>query len=275
MTLAQTLVDQEAAIRMAAFLTFLAVCAGLEAWRPARPWREPRSRRWPRNLLLLLLDTAILRLLYPVLAVGMALWAQERGFGLFHLLDAPPLLAGILSFLALDFTLYAQHRLLHAAPLLWRLHRAHHLDADLDVTSGVRFHPLEMVFSMAIKLAAVAALGAPAVAVVLFEILLNGSALFTHSNLHLGDKLDAALSRLIITPAAHRRHHSTLAAEHNRNFGFFLSLWDRLLGTFLPGGAKLPLELGLGFAPGSDRLRLPSLIADPFLSGPDAEAEQR
>ncbi len=275
MTLAQTLVDQEAAIRVAAFLTFLAVCAGLEAWRPARPWREPRSQRWPRNLLLLLLDTAILRLLYPVLAVGMALWAQERGFGLFHLLDAPPLLAGILSFLALDFTLYAQHRLLHASPLLWRLHRAHHLDADLDVTSGVRFHPLEMVFSMAIKLAAVAALGAPAVAVVLFEILLNASALFTHSNLHLGDKLDTALTRLIITPAAHRRHHSTRAAEHNRNFGFFLSLWDRLLGTFLPGAVKLPLELGLGFAPGSDRLRLPSLIADPFLTGPDAEAEQR
>lgn len=275
MTLAQTLVDQEAAIRLAAFLMFFGACAGLEAWRPARPWREPRSQRWPRNLLLLLLDTAILRLLYPVLAVGMALWAQERGFGLFHLLDAPPLLAGILSFLALDFTLYAQHRLLHASPLLWRLHRAHHLDADLDVTSGVRFHPLEMVFSMAIKLAAVAALGAPAVAVVLFEILLNASALFTHSNLHLGDKLDTALTRLIITPAAHRRHHSTRAAEHNRNFGFFLSLWDRLLGTFLPGAVKLPLELGLGFAPGSDRLRLPSLIADPFLTGPDAEAEKR
>ena len=269
--MSQVLIDHEAVIRLAAFLAVLLVCAGLELWRPARALREDRRVRWMRNLTLLLLDAAILRLLYPVLAVGTALWAQSRGVGLFHFVSAPPLLAGVLSLLALDFTLYAQHRLLHLSPLLWRLHRTHHLDADLDATSGVRFHPLEMVFSMAIKMAVVAALGAPAVAVVLFELLLNASALFTHSNVRLGNGLDAALSRLIITPAVHRRHHSTLAAEHNRNFGFFLSLWDRLLGTFLPGNAKLPLELGLGFASGSNRLRLPSLIADPFLSGPDAE----
>lgn len=271
----QALIDHEAVIRLAAFLAVLLVCAGLEVWRPARALHEGRRWRWPRNLILLLFDTAILRLLFPVVAVGAALWAQTRGVGLFHYLAVPSILAGAASLLALDFTLYAQHRLLHFSPLLWRLHRTHHLDADLDATSGVRFHPLEMVFSMAIKVAVVVALGAPAVAVVLFELLLNASALFTHSNVRLGNGLDAALARFIVTPAVHRRHHSTRAAEHNRNFGFFLSLWDRLLGTFLPGNAKLPLELGLGFAPGSNRLRLPSLLADPFLSGPDAEEEKR
>lgn len=262
--MADALIAHQTAIRFGLFLAALGLLGLLEAWFAARPRREPRWRHWGRNLSLLAVDTVVLRLLFPALAVGPALWADAHGIGLFHQLDWSPVLEGVLALLLLDFVLYAQHRALHRYAWLWRLHRTHHLDVDLDVTSGVRFHPAEMVFSMALKIAVIVALGIDPAVVVVFEVLLNLSSLFTHSNIRLPAGLDRALAAVVITPAVHRLHHSTQPAEHNRNFGFFLSAWDRLLGTFLPPAPHAPLELGLGYGPGSRRLGLPALLADPF-----------
>jgi sterol desaturase/sphingolipid hydroxylase (fatty acid hydroxylase superfamily) len=263
--MAETLITHQATIRFTLFMSALGLLAALELWLAARPLREPRWRHWGRNLSLLMVDTVILRLVFPALAIGPALWAQDKGIGLFHQLDGPPVVEGVAALIVLDFVLYAQHWALHRYPWLWRLHRTHHLDVDLDVTSGVRFHPAEIVLSMALKIAVIVALGISPVVVVIFEALLNLSSLFTHSNIRLAPGVDRVLRGLIITPAVHRMHHSTLPSEHNRNFGFFLSAWDRLLGTFLRPSPQGPLELGLGYGPGSNRLGIKSLLVDPVL----------
>lgn len=273
--MADILLSHQTAIRFGLFMAALSVLAALEFWIAARPLREPRWRHWGRNLSLFGLDVLLLRLVFPALAIGPALWAQSHHIGLFHHLDWPPLLEGLAALILLDFVVYAQHWALHRHPLLWRLHRTHHLDVDLDVTSGVRFHPAEMLFSMALKAAVIVALGISPVAVVIFEALLNLSALFTHSNIRLPAGLDRICRRLIITPAVHLMHHSVLPAEHNRNFGFFLSVWDRLLGTFLPPAPQGPLELGLGYGPGSHRLGIRSLLADPVLTDHPPQTQQK
>jgi sterol desaturase/sphingolipid hydroxylase (fatty acid hydroxylase superfamily) len=214
---------------------FLVVLAGMAVWELAAPRRRqeiPRLLRWTNNLALVVLDTVVLRLAFPVLAVGVAIIAEQRDWGLFNALELPFWLSVTLSILLLDLAIYLQHVLFHAVPALWRLHRMHHADLEFDVTTGVRFHPVEILLSMAIKLAVVAALGAPALAVLMFEILLNATALFNHANIQLPSRVDRVLRWFVVTPDMHRVHHSVIRAETNSNFGFNLPWWDRLFGTY-------------------------------------------
>lgn len=228
----ETLLANEPMLRLAVFLGVLVAMTGWELAAPRRRQDIPRVIRWTNNLALVVVDTVILRLTFPILAVGLALMAEERGWGLFNVLDLPLWLAVLLSILLLDLAIYLQHVLFHAVPGMWRLHRMHHADLEFDVTTGLRFHPVVIVLSMVIKLAVVAALGAPAVAVLVFEVLLNATALFNHANIRLPAGLDRVLRWVVVTPDMHRVHHSVIPAETNSNFGFNLPWWDRLLGTY-------------------------------------------
>jgi len=205
---------------------------------PRRRREIPRVIRWTNNLALVVLDTAILRLTFPIVAVGLAVMAETNGWGLFNNIDAPFWVAIVVSMLLLDLAIYLQHVMFHAVPGLWRLHRMHHADLDFDATTGLRFHPVEILISMGIKLAAVAALGPPAVAVLLFEVLLNATALFNHANIDLPRPVDRILRLFVVTPDMHRVHHSVDPRETNSNYGFNLPWWDRLLGTYIAQPAK-------------------------------------
>jgi sterol desaturase/sphingolipid hydroxylase (fatty acid hydroxylase superfamily) len=222
----------EAAVRAAVFASVLAAMLIWEQVAPRRVAATGRLWRRLNNSALLLVGTGVLRFAVPVLAIGAAVWAQGRAIGLFNRIDLPTLVVVPVAVVLLDLGIYWQHRLFHAVPLLWRLHRVHHADPDFDVTTALRFHPLEMLVSMAVKLALVLALGAPPLAVLLFEIILNAMAMFNHGNVALPARVDAALRRVIVTPDLHRIHHSVVAAEQQHNFGFNLSLWDRWFGTW-------------------------------------------
>lgn len=222
----------EPAIRLAVFAL---VFTGMAAWEwlaPCRPAEADRRRRWPANIGLVLLDTVLVRLAFPFASAGMALLAQEQGWGLFNLVSLPAWLAVTASVLLLDLAVYGQHVLLHAIPLFWRFHRVHHSDPAFDVTTGIRFHPGEIFLSLLFKFAMVIALGAPPLAVLLFELALNAGSLFSHSNVSLPPVLDRILRGIIVTPDMHRIHHSVLASEAGSNFGFALSWWDRLFATY-------------------------------------------
>jgi len=236
--MSDTLLNAEAAIRLTVFLGILVAMMLWELAAPRRRQEIPRVLRWSNNLGLVVLDTLILRLSFPILAVGLAVIGAERGWGLFNTIDAPGWVAILASVLLLDLAIYLQHVLFHAVPGLWRLHRMHHADLEFDATTGLRFHPVEIVMSMAIKLAVVAALGAPAVAVLIFEVLLNGTALFNHANIDLPRRVDRWLRLIVVTPDMHRVHHSTDPRETNSNYGFNLPWWDRLLGTYVAQPAK-------------------------------------
>ena len=228
-----TILAAEPTIRIAAFLSILAGMALWEVGAPRRRQEIPRVLRWTNNLALVVIDTAILRLTFPILAVGLAAMAEERGWGIFNNIDAPIWVAVFVSMLLLDLAIYLQHVMFHAVPGLWRLHRMHHADLEFDATTGLRFHPVEILLSMGIKLAVVAALGPPAVAVLLFEVVLNATALFNHANIDLPRRVDRMLRWIVVTPDMHRVHHSIDPRETNSNFGFNLPWWDRLLGTYV------------------------------------------
>lgn len=226
------LLANEPILRLSAFLAVLVAMAVWELAAPRRRQEIPRVLRWTNNLAVVVIDTIILRLTFPIVAVGLALTAEERGWGLFNAIEAPGWLAILVSIAALDLAIYLQHVMFHAVPALWRLHRMHHADLEFDVTTGLRFHPVEILLSMGIKLAVVAALGPPAVAVLIFEVLLNATAMFNHSNIRLPEPVDRALRLIVVTPDMHRVHHSIRPQETNSNFGFNLPWWDRLLGTY-------------------------------------------
>mgnify|MGYP000265354038 CR=1 FL=1 len=230
--MSDALLTFEPQIRLAVFLGVLVAMAVWEMAAPRRRREIPRVIRWTNNVALVVVDTVILRLTFPILAVGLAVMAEERGWGLFNVIGAPGWLAIVVSIAALDLAIYLQHVMFHAVPALWRLHRMHHADLEFDVTTGLRFHPLEILLSMGIKLAVVAALGPPAVAVLIFEVLLNATAMFNHSNIRLPAGMDRVLRLIVVTPDMHRVHHSVIPAETNSNFGFNLPWWDRLLGTY-------------------------------------------
>lgn len=214
---------------------FFGVLMAMSAWELAAPRRRqeiPRLLRWTNNLGIVALDTVLVRLTFPVAAVGLALLADERGWGVFNVFEVPAWAAIIASVIALDLAIYFQHVLFHAVPALWRLHRMHHADLEFDVTTGLRFHPVEILLSMGIKLAVVVALGPPAVAVLIFEVLLNATAMFNHGNVRLPGLIDRVLRWIVVTPDMHRVHHSVIPEETNSNFGFNLSWWDRLFGTY-------------------------------------------
>jgi sterol desaturase/sphingolipid hydroxylase (fatty acid hydroxylase superfamily) len=219
-------------IRLAFFLGILVLMAAWEIAAPKRHQTVGRWVRWPNNLAVAALNTVFLRILFPTAAVGWALVGEERAWGLLNNLNTPQWAAVMLSLALLDLAIYLQHVLFHAVPVLWRLHRMHHADLDFDVTTGTRFHPLEILLSMLIKLTVIAALGPPAVAVLIFEVLLNATSMFNHGNVRIPPGIDQALRWLVVTPDMHRVHHSVIPTETNSNFGFNLPWWDRLCGTY-------------------------------------------
>ena len=275
MTFNEWALANEPAVRLGAFFGVFVLMAIWEAVAPRRARLLPRRVRWLHNLALVALNSLILRLLFPLAAVGFALLAAERGWGLLNAIEVPYWWAFVLSVIALDFAIYLQHVVFHAVPLLWRLHRVHHADADIDVTTGARFHPIEILLSMLIKFAAIAVLGAPAAAVLAFEVLLNATAMFNHANLRLRQPVDRWLRRILVTPEMHRIHHSMEAAETNSNFGFNLPWWDRLCGTYRER-ARLPQEsmaIGVKALTGSDAaVRLTGLLALPFARAGSGDA---
>ncbi|HWS12231.1 MAG TPA: sterol desaturase family protein [Rhodocyclaceae bacterium] len=268
MTFNEFALAHEPAIRLGAFFGVFAVMALWEAASPRRERLCPRRVRWVANLGLAALDSVVLRLAFPMAAVAFAVLAAERGWGLLNAFALPGWAALVVAVVALDFAIYLQHVTFHAVPALWRLHRVHHADPDYDVTTGARFHPIEAVLSMAIKLAVIAVLGAPAAAVLVFEVLLNATAMFNHANLRLPPRVDRLLRSLVVTPDMHRVHHSIEVAEANSNFGFNLPWWDRLFGTYR-AAARLPQErmaIGVKGLTGSERcVRLTGLLALPFV----------
>jgi sterol desaturase/sphingolipid hydroxylase (fatty acid hydroxylase superfamily) len=241
----------EPTLRLSAFLGIFALMAVLEALAPRRPVLLGRLRRWPTNLTIVFIDGLCLRAMGAMapslLAVGAASWAAQRHLGLFNHLDAPAWAELLAALLVFDLLVWAQHWAFHRMPVLWRIHRMHHADRDIDTTTALRFHPVEILLSMLIKVAAVLLLGPSAAAVLVFEIVLNGCALFNHANLRLPLGLDRALRTLIVTPDMHRVHHSVHPEEHDTNYGFNLSVWDRLFGTYLaqPRDGHADMTIGL------------------------------
>jgi len=221
----------ESLLRLTAFITVLLSMACAEFLYPRRAL-VTGYKRWPANIGIIVLDMLLVRILFPTGAVGAAWWANNQSFGLFNWLGWNESVSVIIAVILLDLVVYGQHLLFHAVPWLWRLHIVHHADKEIDVSTGLRFHPLEIMLSMLIKISAVVLLGVPVLAVLMFEIILNAMAMFNHSNVRLPLRLDAILRLLVITPDIHRIHHSIIKAETNSNFGFNLSFWDRLFGTF-------------------------------------------
>lgn len=219
-------------IRLAVFGGVFAVMALWEFIVPRRKQAIGRGWRWPNNLGVVVVDTLLVRILFPTTAVGLALLSEARGFGLFNVIPLPSWAAVLASVVILDLAIYLQHVLFHAVPALWRLHRMHHADLEFDVTTGLRFHPIEILLSMVIKFTVVAALGAPAAAVLIFEVLLNATSMFNHSNIRFPLGFDRILRWLVVTPDMHRVHHSIVPRETNSNYGFSLPWWDRLFGTY-------------------------------------------
>lgn len=251
---------------------FIAIFGGMALWELADPWRDLRAlkpRRWLANLGLLAIDVALVRLIFPASALGFATWAQANGWGLMPMAGLTGAAAGIFGFLLLDLAIYAQHRLFHHVPWLWRLHRVHHSDTALDVTSGFRFHPLEILLSMLIKGGAIIGLGVPAMAVLAFEIVLNGTSLFNHANIRLSPGIERALRWIIVTPQMHRVHHSIERVETDSNFGFNLPWWDRLFSTYTPEPrAGFPkMVIGVADFRGPEEQRLDRLVAQPLRRG--------
>jgi len=256
----------EALIRLATFFGIFLLMASWESLAPLRPLTTSRPRRWLANLALSVLDTLLVRAVLPTAAVGVAMAATERGWGLLNLLGWPGWMLVPLAVVALDLVVYLQHVLFHALPLLWRFHMVHHSDLDVDVTTGVRFHPIEILASAAIKVAAVALLGAPALAVLVFEALLNATSMFNHSNVRMPRGVERILRWIVVTPDMHRIHHSADRRETDSNFGFNLPWWDRLLGTYRlhPFRGQQGLTLGLEQFREPGRLTLPRILALPF-----------
>ena len=267
----------ESAIRLGFFLGIFVLVALWELAGPRRTLNRPRWLRWYGNIGITVLNTLAVRLVIPLAPVALAVIAADRGWGVLNLVELPFWLAVVLAVVLLDLVIYLQHVMFHAVPALWRLHRMHHADLDFDVTTGFRFHTIEIVLSVLLKLAAVLVIGAPAAAVVIFEVLLNGTSMFNHGNVRLPTGLDRVLRWIVVTPDMHRVHHSDIPAETNSNFGFNLPWWDRLFGTYRaqPGLGHENMTIGLdAFREDSD-LHLHNMLAQPFRRGPGAYGVDR
>lgn len=258
--------EYELALRLGVFVGVFSVMAGWELARPGRRLLASRPRRWFTNWAIVILDTALVRLLFPAAAVGAALDASAQGWGLFNALDWPLWLEVAIAVAVLDLAIWAQHLAFHKAPVLWRLHRVHHADRDMDVTTAIRFHPVEIALSMLLKIGLVYALGAAAVAVVAFEVLLNGCAMFNHANIRLPARLERAVRWVLVTPDMHRVHHSARRVETDSNYGFSVSWWDRLFGTYTaqPRDGHEGMTVGLDGHQDDAPTRLGWSLAFPF-----------
>jgi sterol desaturase/sphingolipid hydroxylase (fatty acid hydroxylase superfamily) len=260
------LLAHEASVRLGCFVAVLGAMAAWEVLSPRRALSQRRSLRWTNNLALAAFGTLLVRIALPVAAVGVAEFTAQRGLGLLNALRVAPVWAFPISLVALDLVIYLQHRLFHAVPLLWRLHRVHHADLDFDVTTGARFHPLEILLSMLVKFAAVLALGAPAAAVLAFEIVLNATSMFNHGNVGLWPRVDRVLRLFVVTPEMHRVHHSIERLETDSNFGFSLPWWDRLFATYCaqPAAGHEAMTIGIDAFRDTRELGLDRMLLQPF-----------
>ena len=267
MNFEQFVLANETAIRLGFFVGMLALIGAWEIVAPRRALTLSKAQRWSANLGLVALNTVLLRLIFPLAGAGMAAFCAENGWGMLNHFQVPAILAVPLAVIALDFVIWLQHVMVHAVPALWRLHRVHHADLDYDVTTGARFHPIEIVLSMLIKFATIVVLGPPVVAVVIFEVLLNATAMFNHGNIGLPATLDRVLRWVVVTPDMHRVHHSIQDDETNSNFGFNLPWWDRLFGTYRdqPRAGQLGMVIGIrDHADPREVARLDGMLLLPF-----------
>ena len=256
----------ESAIRLISFLGIFLLLALAEILRPRRPLTVPKGRRWLANIAMVALDTGVSRMVMPLMPVGMAGIARDKVWGLLNIVSLPPWAGVVIAVLFLDLVIYLQHRAFHRIPLCWRFHRMHHTDLDLDVSSGNRFHPIEIFVSTTIKLAAVAVSGAAPAAVITFEVLLNATSLFNHGNIHIPLGVDRLLRLVLVTPDMHRVHHSVIPAETDSNFSFNVPWWDRLLGTYRdqPKAGHDAMVIGLKEYRNPDKLGFWGMLMVPF-----------
>jgi sterol desaturase/sphingolipid hydroxylase (fatty acid hydroxylase superfamily) len=268
MALYEFISENENTIRLSFFVGTLLVMGLWEIVAPKRVLSVSKTLRWVNNLGLVFFNSFIVRLIFPAAAVGVAAFAANQGWGLLNYYTLPLTLSIILSVIAMDFIIYLQHVLVHAVPLLWRFHRVHHADLDYDVTTGARFHTIEIILSMLIKFATIVVLGPPVVAVIMFEVILNAMAMFNHGNVGLPKGLDKLLRWFIVTPDMHRVHHSIEDDETNSNFGFNLSWWDRLFGTYRdqPRGGHQGMTIGIRkFREPKQASWITGMLAMPFI----------
>ncbi|MEM8918027.1 MAG: sterol desaturase family protein [Pseudomonadota bacterium] len=265
----ELLAPYENAIRLGVFAGIFVLMALLEALMPQKRRVQPRGPRWLTNLGLVVAGTVLLRISMPILAIGMALVAAQNGWGLLAMVELPLWAEVVIAFLLLDLLIYAQHVAFHKVPLFWRFHKIHHADRDLDVTSGVRFHPVEAVLSMIWKLLCIVAIGPAAIAVFLFEVILNAASLFHHANFRLPQEADRILRWMMVTPDMHRVHHSVRRSETDSNFSFFLTVWDRLFGTYVaqPKDGHKGMTIGLDEYQSDQPSGLGWSLVEPFRPG--------
>ena len=261
-----SLLEFESQTRLSAFVIMFMIMAFWELKAPYRQLRFARIKRWPHQIGLIILNTLSIRLFFPVAAVGTAHYMQQHNWGIMNWLDFNPVIATIGGFLFLDFAIYWQHVVAHRLDWFWKLHRTHHADTDYDLTTGLRFHPLEIILSMLIKMLVVMLLGIPATAVILFEIVLSGSAMFNHSNIKLPGKIEPILRKIIVTPSMHRIHHSTQQFEHDSNYGFFLSIWDRFFNSYTDKAMQddQTMPIGLKIFRDKKQQQLDKILKMPF-----------
>ncbi len=271
------ILSHEASIRLFFFISIFVVVAFYETRLPRRRLSVSKTGRWMINIGIVCIDSIALRIFFSAGAVGVAYWVHQHGWGIMNFLKIPYFVSVIMSVLILDFIIYLQHVMFHAAPAFWRLHMIHHADLDFDVTTGTRFHPIEILLSMIIKSVAIIALGPPVVGALLFEILLNGTAMFNHSNIKLPESWDRILRLFVVTPDMHRVHHSIFPNETNSNFGFNSPWWDRLLGTYRPQPrlGHEGMTIGLNQFRDPTHLTLPRILLLPFVGNPGTYAINR
>ena len=263
-----SILNHQTVIRLGSFFLVLVGMGIWEALAPRRVRRLSRLSRWPHNIGIVLVNTLLVRALFPIVPVGLAFYAQSRGWGVLSGVHIPLWILAPLCVVVLDLAIYLQHVMFHAVPLLWRFHRMHHADLDFDVTTGARFHPVEIILSMIIKFAVIIALGPPAVAVLAFEVILNATSMFNHSNVRIPSVIDRVLRCFLVTPDMHRVHHSVEDDETNSNFGFSLPWWDRLFGTYRdqPRAGHEEMTIGIhGFDEPRVCDRLPGMLMIPFV----------
>ena len=260
------IIDNEVFIRLSFFTGIFVLMSAWEIVSPRRFLTRSKSTRWFNNLALTFLNSILVRWIFPLSAVGIALLSRKHGWGILNVFGMPGSISGIIAIVMLDLIIYTQHVFFHKVPLFWRLHRMHHTDLDIDVTTGARFHPVEIVFSMGIKMAIVVILGAPAWSVLFFEVLLNTTSMFNHGNVFMNQRIDRFLRAFVVTPDMHRVHHSVIIQETDSNFGFNLPWWDRLFGTYRhqPSSGHEAMTVGLANYRDQKWLTLPWMLLAPF-----------
>ena len=269
----QWLIDHEPVVRSACFFSILIVMMLWEVLSPKRPRKYSRLLRWSQNIGLVFVNSFLIRLVLPLATIGVAHYAQQNNIGLFHWFEFHPVMLFLLTIVLFDMAIYWQHRLFHVVPWLWALHKVHHVDQDIDVTTGSRFHTIEILLSLLIKFSLVLILGPPVVAIMMFEIILNATAIFNHGNVALPEKLDRLLRLWIVTPDMHRVHHSTILDESNHNFGFNLSCWDRIFNSYQDQPVKGHLGMDIGVKDYTDPRTtqyLPAMLWLPFAKKPSS-----